>query len=142
MKGHDSTVGYDLVTGLGTIDIANLINDWAAVSFAPTTITLELNGGVGTVRAVHGSSISASVAVASTSGSPTGGVSLVGAAADGSVYLGSLAGGAVSGSVNTLPGGNYAVTAHYEGDSQWASSDSSAVAVNISPEASTTKISS
>jgi hypothetical protein len=85
MKGHDSTVGYDMVTGLGSIDIANLVNNWSAVGFTPTTTTLDLNGGTGVVVAVHGSPINAVVGVSASSGSPGGGVSLTGAATNGSL---------------------------------------------------------
>jgi hypothetical protein len=141
MKGHDSTVGYDMVTGLGSIDIANLVNNWSAVGFTPTTTTLDLNGGTGVVVAVHGSPINAVVGVSASSGSPGGGVSLIDSATNGSLYLGALAGGTTTGTVNTLPGGSYAVTAHYAGDTQFAPSNSAPVSVNISPEPSATKVS-
>lgn len=139
-SGHDSTVGYDMATGLGSVDIANLVNNWSAVAFTPTKTSLDLNGGNGTVTAVHGTAISATVNVTAASGSPGGDVSLIGATTNGSTYLGSLQGGTVTGTVNNLPGGSYAVTAYYAGDTQFAPSNSSAVNVNISPEASTTKL--
>ena len=141
MKGHDSTVGYDMATGLGSIDIANLVNNWTSIAFTPTKTTLDLNGGVGTVTAVHGSAISVLVSVSASSGNPTGDASLLGATTNGAVFLGSLATGTASGTVNALPGGNYAVSAHYAGDTQFSPSDSSPVNVSISPESSTTKFS-
>ncbi len=142
MKGHDSTVGYDLVTGLGSIDIANLVNHWTSAGApTPTTTTLELNGGTATISAVHRAAIQASVNVSTASGTPQGGVSLIGAAPNGSVYLGSLSNGAVSGAVNALPGGSYAVTAHYAGNAQFSPSDSGPVNVDISPEPSKTTVS-
>jgi len=140
MKGHDSTVGYDMVTGLGSIDIANLVNHWSNIAFTPTKTTLDLNGGIGTVTAVHGTAISAVVDVTASSGSPTGDVTLTGTTENGSIYLGSLQSGAVSGQVSSLPGGSYSVTAHYAGDTQFAPSDSTAVSVNVSTEPSTTKV--
>ena len=32
--------GYDLATGLGSVNAANLVNNWTSVSFTPTTTTL------------------------------------------------------------------------------------------------------
>ncbi|MGA8090251.1 MAG: Ig-like domain repeat protein [Terracidiphilus sp.] len=140
MKGHDSTIGYDMVTGLGSVDIANLVNNWSSIAFTPTNTTLDLNGGIGTVTAIHGTAINAVVDVRASSGSPTGDVSLLGTTESGSIYLGSLQSGAITGQVNSFPGGNYKVTAHYAGDTQFAPSDSAEVSVSISPEASTTKV--
>jgi hypothetical protein len=141
MKGHDSTVGYDMVTGLGSIDIANLVNNWASVAFTPTSTTLSLNGGTATVTAVHGTPIQANAVVSASSGNPTGDVSLIGAATNGSVFLGTLSDGAATGNVDTLPGGNYSVIAYYGGDAQFAQSQSAPVNVNISPEPSATRVS-
>lgn len=140
-KGYDSTVGYDTVTGLGSIDIANLVNDWTAISFTPTTTTLGLNGSTGAVTAVHGSPIQALVSVNASLGTPGGEVSLTDSATNGNLLIGSLSSGTVSDAVSALPGGNYEVTAHYAGDAQFASSNSSPVTVNISPEPSTSKVS-
>jgi Pro-kumamolisin, activation domain/Bacterial Ig-like domain (group 3) len=140
-KGHDSTVGYDMVTGLGSIDAANLVNNWSSASFTPTNTTLSLDGGVGVVSATHGSSIDAIVNVSAATGDPTGDVSLSGATRNGSIFLGTLNAGSVSNAVNSLPGGSYSVTARYAGDTQFAPSDSGPVTVNISPEPSATKLS-
>jgi hypothetical protein len=140
-KGHDSTVGYDMVTGLGSIDIANFVNNWSTVTFTPTTTTLTLNGGTGEVNAVHGAPIQALAGVTATSGNPTGDVSIIGAQPNSSTLLGALNAGSVSKSVVSLPGGNYTVTARYAGDTQFAPSESEAVSVNISPESSTTEVS-
>lgn len=140
-KGHDSTAGFDMVTGLGSIDIANLVNNWTAVSFNPTTTTLALNGGSATVTAVHGTSISASASVSASAGNPSGDVTLVGTQANSSVFLGTLVGGTVTENVISLPGGTYSVAARYGGDAQFAPSESAPVSVNISPEPSTTKLS-
>jgi hypothetical protein len=139
--GHDATAGYDMATGLGSFDIANLINDWSSVTYLPTKVTLDLNGGTNAVSAVHGTGLNAAVQVSASSGTPGGDVSLSGATANGSVFLGPLQNGATVGSVSSLPGGSYAVTAHYAGDGQFAPSDSTPVNVNITPETSSTRVS-
>jgi hypothetical protein len=138
---HDSTVGYDMVTGLGSIDIANLVNNWNTVAFASTSTTLTLNGGTATISAVHGATIQALATVTTASGNPSGDVSIFGTQSGSSMLLGTLNAGSVSSPVNSLPGGNYAVTARYAGDSQFAPSQSAPVNVTISAEPSATKIS-
>ena len=35
-----TSAGYDLATGLGSVNAANLVKNWTSVSFAPTTTTL------------------------------------------------------------------------------------------------------
>src|SRR6202035_5568411 len=65
----------------------------------------------------HGQPVTATVTVAPGvgAGTPTGDVSLLAAGSRG-VNLGNLSNGTVSGSVETLPGGMYSVTARYGGD--------------------------
>jgi hypothetical protein len=139
--GHDSTAGYDMVTGLGSIDIANLVNNWSSVNFSPTGTALTLDGGTSTVTAVHGSPIQALAAVTALSGSPTGDVSITGTQSNSSILLGTLSGGSVTDAVNSLPGGSYTITARYGGDPQFAPSESAPISVDISPEPSDTKLS-
>src|SRR5208282_5535049 len=45
--------------------------------------------------------------------------------------------GAASATVNNLPGGQYELTANYTGDTVFAPSSSTPVALNVAPEAST-----
>jgi hypothetical protein len=49
--------------------------------------------------------------------------------------------GAVSGTTEDLPGGTYAVHAHYAGDGTFAGSDSAPTTITVSPEGSTTALS-
>ena len=140
-KGHSSTAGYDMVTGLGSIDIANLVNNWSTVAFTPTTTSPSLNGGTAMVTAEHGSPIQALAAVTATSGNPTGDVSIFGTQPESSLLLGTLNAGSVTSAVDSLPGGSYTVTARYAGDTKFAPSESAPVSVSISPEPSATKIS-
>lgn len=127
-----ATAGYDLATGLGSINIANLVNKWKngdASSATSTTLTVP------TTQAVHGSALEVSVKVASSGGTPTGDVGLktgsFGGVAD-QITLG--ADGSWSGTIKDLPGGTYQLTAHYTGDTAFSSSDSSAVSLTITPE--------
>jgi subtilase family serine protease len=121
--------GYDLATGLGSVDAANLVNNWNKATFTPSTTTLTLNSG-NPVNVTHGSAVAVTVTVApqSGTGTPTGDVSLLVNPKPGQSGIDgfTLSGGTVSGE-NTilLPGGTYKVIAHYGGDTTFGGSYSS-----------------
>lgn len=138
--------GYDLPTGLGSVNVANLVNDWTSVSFQPTTTSLSLATSPPTspLTLAHGQPVNVDVQVAAASGAPSGDVLLV--AQTSSLSSGgttpvagfTLANGTASGTTNLLPGGTYSVLAHYAGNGTFAASDSTPVPVTVHPEASTT----
>ncbi len=138
---YQSTVGYDLATGLGSINVSNLLNRWSSVAFTATTSTLVLSPTTFT----HGAAANVTIHVAPSSGSgvPTGDVSLltgVNTSLQGVTSL-TLNAGSVSSTVDDLPGGTYAVHAHYAGDGTFAGSDSAPTTIMVSPEGSTTALS-
>jgi hypothetical protein len=137
VPAYTTTAGYDLATGLGSVNAQNLVNKWASVNTTATTTTLTLNGGAA-VNVTHGQAVSFSVAVAP--GSASGDVSLIATPSTGlqtGVGPFTLASGAVSGSTTALPGGAaYNVHAHYEGNGTDAPSDSAPVSVTVGREAS------
>ncbi len=45
LSGYQAGTGYDLATGLGSVNATNLINNWNSVGGAASTTTLTLNGG-------------------------------------------------------------------------------------------------
>ena len=69
-----ATAGYDRTTGLGTINVANLVTKWSTVSFIATATNLSLGQ---TNIPVHGTPVTVSIAVTPNSGTavPTGDVS-------------------------------------------------------------------
>ena len=133
--GYAATAGYDLASGLGSIDANVLVNNWDAVTAATTDTTLKLSS----TSFQHGTAVTASSTVtpASGSGTPSGDVALLtnsslpASAAQG--YL-TLSNGTGSTSLSSLPGGSYNVTARYGGDGVFGSSTSSPVAVKVTPE--------
>jgi hypothetical protein len=142
--------GYDLATGLGSVNVANLITNWSAVTFSPTTTQLTLNGGTtGVLTITHGDSVAVNATVTPNSGTgtPTGDVTLyygfIGT--EGSTLdLFQLSNGNASGSTNSLPGRSlvgYSIWAHYSGDGIYAPSDSNKIGVTVNPEPSTTTVS-
>jgi subtilase family serine protease len=138
LTGYPTTTGYDLATGLGTVNAANLVNAWttAVVGSKGSTTTLSMTPSPLTIT--HGATANLNITVAPAqggAGTPTGEVAL-----ETSTGLGAgsflLANGAVTGTTTDLPGGSYTVTAHYPGDGTFSASDSTAISVKVNPEAS------
>lgn len=135
--GATAVTGYDLATGLGSINAANLVQAWSGISLRPSTVTLSL----GSTSAQHGAptQVTVNVSPAEGTGVPSGSVVLI-SDKDESFATLPLTNGSFSGSVSTLPGGQFNVTAHYAGDEVFAASDSTQVAVDVSNEPSTTSL--
>ena len=140
LSGYSAGAGYDLATGLGSVNAYNLVRGWTTPGISTST-SLSLNGG-NAVNITHGQSVG--IAVAVSPNTATGDVSLVGSPAGGGpVAMGvfALQGGAVSGTTTSLAGGtSYHVKAHYAGDNTYAPSDSAPVTVTVAPEPSSTLI--
>jgi hypothetical protein len=142
--GFAATVGYDEATGLGSVNVTNLVNQWSSVTFTASTTTLGLNP---TTSITHGASVSVNITVAPTGGgggTPTGDVALLasaGANAQASVDGFTLgAGGSVVAATRQLPGGTSGIKAHYAGDGTFGASDSAPVTVTVNPEPSSTVV--
>jgi len=135
-----AAAGYDLATGLGSVNVTNLATQWplAVGNFHGTTTGLTVNGGTSQVTVTHGTAVSAKVTVTSTSGTPTGDVALIApTAVNGGVGDATLSGGSVSISGVILPGGSYNLNARYAGDTSFASSTSApGVPVVVNKESS------
>jgi len=136
-----ATTGYDLATGLGTVNVANLATAWGGVGLTASTTTISASPST---TIAHGSNASFTVHVASSGGTPTGQISLIATPA-GSAQTGigpfSLASGTATFTTNMLPGGTaYNVVAHYSGDGTFAQSDSAPVLVTVSKESSRTVV--
>ncbi len=140
---YNATAGYDPASGLGTIDAANLVNNWGNVKFTGSTVTLTPSQTMFT----HGTAITVSGAV--TPGTAAGSVALKTTsteplqAAQGAstLYTGgsptfTVSGGTYSGTVNSLPGGTYNIFGAYSGDGTNAASTSTPVSITVAPEAS------
>lgn len=132
--------GYDLASGLGSVDVNQLLTNWNKVTYAASTTTLQASPAA----FVHGSAVAVSVAVKANSGSavPTGDVELV-AGPGTTIPVNSpltLAGASASASLTNLPGGSYELTAQYAGDGVVAASTSAPISLTVTPEASATTL--
>ncbi|HEX4321324.1 MAG TPA: chitobiase/beta-hexosaminidase C-terminal domain-containing protein [Acidobacteriaceae bacterium] len=137
-SGYAAGTGYDPASGLGTVDVANLIANWQAASFQPSTTTLSISPAT----VAHGKTVtvSATAAAKTGAGTPTGNVALTSSdAVAGSNGLGllTLSAGSASATISNLPGGSYQVLGNYSGDSTYAASTSVPVAVTVAPEQDT-----
>ena len=143
--GYEATPGYDLATGLGSIDVDKLATNWLPpTGSGAATVTLS-TGGVTSI--VHGDPLTATVTVTSAgSTTPTGDIVLM-AGSQGVDRITLDASGAATVTFGAaagveLPGGSYNLTAHYAGDTNFAAANSAAVALTVSPEPTTTIVSS
>jgi subtilase family serine protease len=139
LTGYSTTSGFDLATGLGSVDATNLVNNWTSVTFQPTISTLSVSP---TTQITHGSPVNVNISVMPNAGSgiPSGQVSLLTSTG---LPAGSftLANGSVSSTTTSLPGGSYTVSAHYAGDGSYGASDSApGIPLTVTSESSTTAV--
>ncbi len=130
VPGFQAGPGYDMATGLGSVNAANLVQHWSNGKKLETETILEA-----TVRtAQHGQPVPLEIHVRSGrgAGTPGGAVALrAGARFVTSVVLNH---GSFSGTIADLPGGKYHLVAHYGGNATFESSDSNSVPLTITPE--------
>jgi hypothetical protein len=127
--------GYDLATGLGSVDGNVLVNDWNSIALLSTSTKLTLSSA----QIAHGTpvTVTTSVSPSSGSGTPSGAVAILTSSTlpDSQAQAAiTLNGGTGSTSVNFFPGGHYNLTANYPGDGVFGSSTSSPVALMVTPE--------
>jgi hypothetical protein len=127
-----TAAGYDLATGLGSINVAALLNSWAVPTTKGTSTTMT--SPTTAVTTTVDSPVSFSGTVSSlTTGTPTGLVVLENAATSAPIDTAALnSSGAYSLTTMMLPGNGgvaYTVKIHYGGDGTFGPSDSSAVGV-------------
>lgn len=131
--------GYDTASGLGSVNAANLAANWNSVSLSGSTTSLTING----TTLNHGQPITISISVTAAVGGtsiPTGDVALVTDKYGDVDHVTLDANGNFSGPISNLPGGAYNLTARYAGDGTFSSSISTAIAMNVAPEASTPSV--
>jgi pseudomonalisin len=125
LAGYLLTAGFDEVTGLGSIDVGNLLANYSSLSATTTTLVSSLNPAKFGVAVTF----TATVATAGTN-PPTGTVTFD----DGTTSLGT---GTLNGSLvatlttSTLASGSHSITAVYGGDANNASSTSAVLTQTI-----------
>ncbi len=168
---YTAGTGFDLATGLGTINAFNLVSNWPTEvgTFTPTTTTLCLSTTSGactpaSIQITHGTTVYVTIGVTSGSGAPPASTA---AKAEDVALIGTFSGGATAGvdrfdpntgnvdiyplgsggavtadTTSELVGGAYTVNARYGGDGKFGSSTSTpGISVTVTPENSITSMS-
>ena len=127
---YQAGVGWDAASGLGSVNANNLVTQWNSVSFNSTTTKLQISA----TSAPPNQSISAQINVSSGSGTPTGDVSVVATADDGTALglgFAPLSGGTATIAFSLASTQNYNLSAHFAGNSTFGASDSAPDTVAI-----------
>ena len=129
--------GYDLATGLGSVNVKNLLAAWTAPTRTPSTVTLNLSSTT--------FALDVSIAVSGTvaPSTATGLVVLENAATHAVIpasngQSNSVSGGNYNFTTAFMPAGSYNVIAHYGGDGTFGSNESTPVAVTVAKGTSQT----
>jgi hypothetical protein len=135
LSGYTATAGYDLATGLGSVDAAQLVDNWAKVTTTAQATTTALS--LTPVTAPHGTVVTFTVNVAGSSTNPSSGtIAIYGGTTAVIQTTHECAAFPCSFTFGALPGGTYPVTARFLADGTYAASTSAPVTVTIAPEAS------
>ena len=128
-----AVAGYDLATGLGSINVGNLLANWTSAVRGTTTTTL---GTPTPTSGNSGSSFSAQVTVTPVPTGPVENVSLTALGSDQKTVLGAfgpfrLSGGSATATTTLLPPGTAFLEATYGGDASLGVSSSTPVPVTV-----------
>jgi pro-kumamolisin-like protein/Big-like domain-containing protein len=134
LSGYNAAASYNLATGLGSVDISSLVNNWTSIAKTQTTTSLTLNP----VTFQHGTPVAIGIGVSPSSA--TGSVALSSGKSSSSISF-QLSGGQATGNWPGLPGGTYDVYANYGGDGNYGGSISAPTQVTVTPEDSILQLS-
>jgi subtilase family serine protease len=118
LSGYSATTGYDQATGLGSLNIANVVNAWPVYeSMAIPTVTVSPSAA--TISIQDNLTVTVSVAGSGSLGTPTGTVTL--SSSGYTSGLKTLAGGSFTFAIpaGNLSAGNYTLTAAYSGNTTY-----------------------
>lgn len=135
LSGYNAGASYNLATGLGSVDISSLVNNWTSVARTQTTTSLTLSA----TSFQHGTPVTVGVGVNPVGA--TGSVAIVtnnneitGAMRNDAETNYTLSNGQASGTWSGFPGGTYNVYANYPGDGTYADSVSDPTQITVTPE--------
>ena len=118
LNGFAAGVGFDNATGLGSLNVFNVVNGWTASTTGTAIATVTASASPTTFTSQQGTTVT--VTVAGSSGTPTGSVILTSGSFTSASHT--LAAGATT--FNLSPGalavGSDTITASYSGDSVYA----------------------
>ncbi len=125
LPGYDTNAGYDLATGLGSVDATQLVTYWGTATGSGTT-TVTVQPSATTIVSSAPLSVLATVKGSSTTGNPTGTVTLTGGGYTSSAQTLTASGTDSATYSFSVPGGSFSIgsdtlTVTYSGDASYAS---------------------
>jgi subtilase family serine protease len=131
LPGYSAGTGYDQATGLGSLNVANVVNAWPVVIGAATA-NVTVNPAQTALLSSNALNVTVTVAAATSSGTtPTGPVTLSGGGYTSAAETLSSGSYIFTIPANSLSTGSVVLTATYRGDALYASATGKAtVAVN------------
>ncbi len=136
LPGYAATAGFDLATGLGSLNVANVVNAWPAATAPAGTTTVTVTPSATSIAVLQ--PLIVTVAVAGASPAPTGTITLVGPGFAGGVQT------VTASNTFTIPaygvnGGADTLIATYSGDANYATATGTA-SVTVSKLASSSAV--
>lgn len=123
LKGFAAATGFDNATGLGSLNVANVVNAWTAAT-GTNTATVTVTPASNSI--VSNQSLNVTIAVAGSSGTPTGSVTLSSGTYISSVTTLSSGSATITIPANSLAAGTDTLTANYSGDTTYATASGTA----------------
>jgi subtilase family serine protease len=131
---YNASAGYNMATGLGSLNVANVVNNssaWIVIGTAPAMVSVQ----PASTTITSDQSVSVNITVTGSSGEPTGNVTLSGGGYTSAATALSSGSATISIPVNTFTSsGSVTLTANYSGDSVYeAASGTATLAVTYIP---------
>jgi hypothetical protein len=119
LSGYTATSGFDPATGLGSLNVANVVNGWTSI-FGTASVTVTVTPSQSSVLVNQSLTVTVNLTGDGTHGIPTGNVALVGGG-----YIavaGTLSNGTFTFNIPaySLAAGNDTLTVSYSGDGTYA----------------------
>lgn len=130
LAGYNTNTGYDLATGLGSVDANQLVMYWGTAT-GSSVATVTVTPAASNINSSQ--SVNVTATVTGGAGTPTGTVTLSGGGYNSSAQT--LSGGSYTFTVpaNSLSGGTDTLTVTYSGDASYASAIGTATVTVIAP---------
>ena len=132
---YNGAAGFDLATGLGSLNVANVVNAWVSTA-GPNTATLTLNAAPTTITINQAVTVTASVT--GNFGTATGTVTVTGDGYSSGIVDLSSGSATINIPANSLAAGADTLTVYYSGDSNYARTSNS---VNVTVDVMTPTVS-
>ena len=137
LTGYGATTGFDLATGLGTLNVANVVNGWTSTTGSETAIVTVTPTPVSIVA---NQTMSVKVTVSGAVGTPTGTVVINGGGFNSATQP--LTSGSYTFTIpaNALTVGSDTLTAKYSGDTTYAPATGSVTVTVTAPPTPTVTV--